>query len=424
MDAFLERLPSLPGDFWAVLVQMAPYLLLGFLAAGLLSVLIPPSAIDRHLGGRGPWPVLKAALLGVPLPLCSCSVLPVSASLRKHGASRGATTSFLVSTPQTGVDSIMVTWSLMGGVFAVFRPIAAFVSGIAAGLAVAATERRSTVGETGPGAPAACQDACCTEPHGSKVRKAARYAFVTLPAEIGPPLLVGVTVAAAVAVLLPPGLLASWLGGGGGLLAILVMMLAGIPIYVCATASVPVAAALILTQGISPGAAFAFLVTGPATNAAAIATIWRVLGARATGIYVAVIVASAIGGGLLLDQITTAAVVAHMHEHGSELIPPVLAQVSAVALLAMLAWSTIQWMRSRLHARKRLAPARQTIELSVSGMTCSHCAATIEKAVRRCAGVADVRVDVGGGRVGVAGAAMDAECIKAAITDAGYQVQP
>src|SRR5512136_424986 len=115
---------------------MAPYLLFGFLMAGILSVAISPETVERHFGGRGIRPVIKAAVFGVPLPLCSCGVIPVSASLRKHGASRGATTAFLISTPQTGVDSILVTYSLLGGVVAVFRPLAALISGIIGGALV------------------------------------------------------------------------------------------------------------------------------------------------------------------------------------------------------------------------------------------------------------------------------------------------
>ena len=123
----------LPSAIWVTLCEMAPYLLFGFLVAGLLSVLISPEIVERHLGGRGMWPVIKASLLGVPLPLCSCGVIPVAASLRRHGASRGATTAFLLSTPQTGVDSIVVTYSLMGGLFALVRPLAAFITGLAGG---------------------------------------------------------------------------------------------------------------------------------------------------------------------------------------------------------------------------------------------------------------------------------------------------
>ncbi|TFG86391.1 MAG: hypothetical protein E4H18_04430, partial [Hyphomicrobiales bacterium] len=133
----LERILAIPGDFWSVLGQMSPYLLLGFAVAGVLSLLISARTVERHLGGAGFWPVFKAALFGVPLPLCSCGVIPVGASLHRKGASRGATVAFLISTPQTGVDSIMVTFSLLGLTFAVFRPVAALISGLFGGLLVA-----------------------------------------------------------------------------------------------------------------------------------------------------------------------------------------------------------------------------------------------------------------------------------------------
>ncbi|MEI6972906.1 MAG: permease, partial [bacterium] len=119
----METAIGIALSFWVTLGQMAPYLVMGFLAAGLLSVVISPGLIERHLGGRGPWPVVKASLFGVPLPLCSCSVIPVAMSLSRHGSTKGATTAFLLSTPQTGVDSMFATYSLLGPVFAVFRPV-------------------------------------------------------------------------------------------------------------------------------------------------------------------------------------------------------------------------------------------------------------------------------------------------------------
>ena len=132
----MEILTKVIYEFWGTFSDMAPYLLFGFFIAGLLSVFVSPEKVERHLGGNGIWPVLKASVFGVPLPLCSCGVIPVATSLRRHGASRGATTAFLLSTPQTGVDSIMVTFSLLGPVFAIFRPLAAFVTGTVGGVLV------------------------------------------------------------------------------------------------------------------------------------------------------------------------------------------------------------------------------------------------------------------------------------------------
>src|SRR4030042_6228541 len=128
-----EFIVSILTDFWGTATDMSPYLLFGFLVAGILSMLVSQQLVERHLGGRGIWPVLKASLLGVPLPLCSCGVIPVSMSLNKHGAGKGSTIAFLISTPQTGVDSILVTYSLLGPVFAIFRPLAALVTGLIGG---------------------------------------------------------------------------------------------------------------------------------------------------------------------------------------------------------------------------------------------------------------------------------------------------
>lgn len=130
-------------EFWQVLGEMSPYLLFGFLVAGILSAWVPADLIERHLGGRGLWPTLKASLLGIPLPICSCGVIPVAVGLRRHGASRGATTSFLLSTPQTGVDSILVTLGMLGPLYAIYRPIAALVTGVVGGMIVDQVDQRN-----------------------------------------------------------------------------------------------------------------------------------------------------------------------------------------------------------------------------------------------------------------------------------------
>ncbi|HOF19308.1 MAG TPA: permease, partial [Phycisphaerae bacterium] len=287
----LEKLAEIAWEFWAVLSEMAPYLLFGFFVAGLLSVLISAQRVERHLGGKGFWPVLKAAAFGVPLPLCSCGVIPVSASLRRHGASKGATASFLISTPQTGVDSILVTYSLLGGVFALFRPIAALVSGVIGGMLVSLFDRGPEAREIDDIARA---QSPATVTGNNRFVEAMKYGFVTLPADIGRALLVGLIVAAAISAAVPENYFADVLPPGIG--QILILMLAGIPVYVCATASVPIAFALIGT-GVSPGAAFAFLMTGPATNAATIATIWKVMGRRTALLYLLTMAGAALAGG-------------------------------------------------------------------------------------------------------------------------------
>ncbi|MCE5267430.1 MAG: permease, partial [Planctomycetaceae bacterium] len=244
-------------ESWAVLGQMAPYLLFGFLAAGVLSVCISPEFVERHLGGRGFGPVVKAAALGVPLPLCSCGVIPVGASLRRHGASRAATTSFLLSTPQTGVDSIVITYALLGVGFAVYRPLAALATGLVGGFLVMIFAQRQGANGEQDHEPTECTESCCTGKRSSgRIRRALEYGFVTLPRDIGLPLLAGVVIAGAITALVPqPNELRPYLGGG--ILSILLMMAIGVPLYVCASASVPIAAGLIYL-GASHGAALAF----------------------------------------------------------------------------------------------------------------------------------------------------------------------
>ncbi len=284
---------------WLVILEMAPYLLFGFALAGLMSIWISPEWTERHLGGKGLGPVVKATLLGIPLPLCSCSVIPVVASMRRHGASRAAATSFLLSTPQTGVDSIAVTYALLGPIFAVFRPIAALVTGVMGGALVLVFGRANSAEAD---VPPACTDSCCSGDRTAPAwLRAAKYGFVTLPRDLAWPLLVGVAIAGAIAARFPAESLPEHLRSG--LLSILILMAAGIPLYVCATASVPIAAGLI-HLGASPGAALAFLIVGASTNPAAVTTVWKVLGRRTTVVYLVTVALSAVLCGLVLDGLS------------------------------------------------------------------------------------------------------------------------
>jgi uncharacterized membrane protein YraQ (UPF0718 family) len=309
---------------------MAPYLLFGFAAAGLLSVLVPAEKVEQHLGGRGMASTLKAALFGIPLPLCSCSVLPVAMSLRRHGSSLGATVAFLLSTPQTGVDSILVTYSVLGPVFAIFRPLAALLTGVLGGFLAERARRDAESMEGIPNGP--CTDECCAHTAGHPLVRALRYGFLTLPRDIGKPMLLGLLAAGIIAAIVPDDFFAGAIGTG--IVGILVMMLLGIPVYVCATASVPIAAALI-SKGVSPGAALAFLITGPATNAAALVTIWKVLGSRSALIYVGTAACGALACGLLLDSLFSITGISATHLH-HEMIAPWIGTASAVVLLMLL----------------------------------------------------------------------------------------
>jgi uncharacterized membrane protein YraQ (UPF0718 family) len=326
---------SIIVGFWGTIAEMSPYLLFGFFVAGILSVFVSQSLVEKHLGGRGVWPLLKASLFGIPLPLCSCGVIPVSMSLHKHGASKGSTISFLLSTPQTGADSILVTLSLLGPLFAVFRPLAALVTGIVGGSLVSAFSRTT---DDQSQVPPKCSDECCggAENH-KKIAKGLKYGFVTLPRDIGKAMLVGLVIAAVISALVPDGYFAEKLGTG--IFPMVVMMFLGIPVYVCATASVPVAAALIL-KGLTPGAALVFLMTGPATNAASFVIIWKVLGKAAAITYLITVAGCALLSGILLDYIAASVDFEIATRHGW-MLPPIIKYVSAVVLLVVLAFAIL-----------------------------------------------------------------------------------
>ena len=320
-------------DFWATLAEMSPYLLFGFFVAGILSVVISPQVVERHLGGGGLLPLVKASLFGVPLPLCSCGVIPVAMSLHKHGAGKGAAIAFLLSTPQTGVDSIFVTLSLLGPIFAIFRPLAAFITGIVGGVLVDIFDKDEKLEKVSQAEPP--KDKCCVEHRskGKKIVSGLKYGFITLPNDIGKAMLVGLLIAAAISALVPDGYFAEHLGTG--IFAMVVMMLLGIPVYVCATASVPVAAALIL-KGLTPGAAIVFLMTGPATNAASFVTIIKTMGYRAAIAYIVSVGVCALLSGIILDYIIAGSGFEVVIGSG-QMLPDSVKYISAVILLIILA---------------------------------------------------------------------------------------
>ena len=330
----VEFLRTIGLDFWGTLSEMSPYLLFGFGVAGVLSVWVNADVVQRHLGGMGFWQVFKASLFGVPLPLCSCGVIPVSMSLHKHGASKGATVSFLLSTPQTGADSILVTYSLMGPIFAIFRPLAAFITGVFGGCLINAVENHDP--QTPLEAKKECTDTCCSgEKKKSRLIRAFKHGFITLPSDIGRSMLIGLFIAALIAAMVPENYFADKLTGGGNhILSMLIMMVVGIPIYVCATASVPIAVQLIAI-GLSPGTAFVFLMTGPATNAATLATLSSQVGKRAAAIFLLTVIISSLAGGLILDAVFAGDITQITHAHGF-MLPEWFKAICAVVLLAVL----------------------------------------------------------------------------------------
>ncbi|MEJ1435703.1 MAG: SO_0444 family Cu/Zn efflux transporter [Candidatus Sedimenticola sp. (ex Thyasira tokunagai)] len=298
----------------ALALDSAPWLLFGLLAAGLIRAWLPMDLVGRSLGGSGFGPVVRAALIGAPLPLCSCSTLPAAFSLRRSGASRASTTSFLIATPETGVDSVALSWVLLGPFLAVIRPLAAIVSAITAGLMVGFTETDESPNGTTETIPvSSCNSAgecgCAKTDEGEskpsgwveRTFEGIGYAFTDLLDDLSLWLLVGILVAGLVVTLAPPDLLTEW---GSGLAAMLLIMLISVPMYVCATASTPLALAM-LYAGVSPGTVLVFLLAGPATNFAGLVLVKRELGKSALFAYLAGICGASLLLGLLLDGAVT-----------------------------------------------------------------------------------------------------------------------
>lgn len=333
------------GESAEILADSAPYLLFGFLAAGLLHGVFSSETVARHLGRGRLGPVVKAALFGVPLPLCSCGVLPAALGLRKQGASKGATVSFLVSTPETGVDSIALTYALMDPVMTVFRPLAAFVSAVLAGTVENLFGRADPL-PAAPAPPCGCAEHAVPPgaPWRQRVRQGMRYAFGDLLGDLAPWLAVGFLLAGAISAAVPEHLLGEYLGGG--IAPMLVMLAVGVPLYLCATASTPIAAALML-KGLSPGAALVFLLAGPATNLASLTALSATLGVRTTARYLASICAGALAMGLLLDAVypALAPAVRGAGAAAAEVFPPAVGWVAAALLVGLAVWPHLPWRR-------------------------------------------------------------------------------
>lgn len=420
----MNLLKNIPLETWNTLTVMAPYLLFGFLVAGLLSVFVSTRTVERHLGGKGVfWQSLKAALFGVPLPLCSCGVIPVTASLRTRGANRASSISFLISTPQTGVDSIMVTLGMLGPVFAIIRPATAFLSGLVGGAVTGLLVPESAVlsrpEENRGDVIGQCDDGCGEKHSGGRIRHAFRHAFAILPRDIGKPLLIGIAIAGLISALVPPNALQAYLGRG--IHPMLVMMLVGIPVYVCATASVPVAAALI-GAGVSPGAALVFLITGPATNAATVTTIWKLMGRRTTLIYLATVAVSALTAGLLVDHYVPHDTVGILiqHEHAAGYMAYVQA-VSAVALLGVILASFRRPRVCEQPGEKEGALMEKTV-IRIKGMHCQGCDNAVTQALSGLAGVDTVTVSLDDETAAVGGTNLEEGPLKKKIEELGYTV--
>lgn len=398
-----------------MLGEMAPYILLGFLVAGIMHAFVPAGTMNRHLAGRGLGPVVKAAMIGVPLPLCSCGVLPAAVAMRRGGASRAASASFLIATPQTGADSIAATYSLLGPAFAIIRPVAALATALAGGCAVGVAEQpcadvsvtaEVTANGPRPGFARRCADAL-------------RYGFVDLVSSIGGWLVAGLVIAALITVYVPADFFAVL--GEHPFLAMLAVLVVSVPMYVCATGSIPIAMSLML-KGLSPGTAFVMLMAGPAANFASFTLISREMGRKSAVIYLASIIVGAIVFGIAIDYLMPARwfMPGVMYEsgHGACMhIGPVQA-VSAALLAVLLVYS---FVKRKFQNHKLLTD--MTYMYEVQGMNCPHCQASVAKAISAVSGVESVDVNLKEGSAAVTGA-HDVQAVVAAVRAAGFDASP
>lgn len=437
-------------DIWALLCEMSPYLLLGFLLAGLMHEFIPNRIYSEYLSKNNFRSVFLAALFGVPLPLCSCGVIPTAMGLRREGGSRGATVAFLISTPQTGVDSIIATYSLMGLPFAVIRPVVAFLTALFGGTMVNAfdgakekeqrgkdlsnaPENREQMLEAESGANSSCTTCGTLHSPLHRIGNVMNYAFVEMMEDIGKWLVIGLVVAGLITTLVPD----AWFSvfKDNSLLSILLVLAISIPMYVCATGSIPIAVALMM-KGLTPGAALVLLMAGPACNVASLLVIRKVLGRRTQLIYLTAIILGAIAFGLGIDYLlprqwfTSSLLMQNGCCHEEHI--GWFSILCTIALLLMLAHALLfhhdhhhhhdcEECATAYEEGSDLSEGGERQVFHIQGMNCNHCASNVERAIRSVAGVTDVSVSLTENSALVSGQ-FDAAAIKAAIESIGYEV--
>ena len=412
-DETMPLIQQYLSETWALIAEMGPYLLLGFLVAGLLHRWFRQEWIEQRLGSPGWKSTAFASLIGVPMPLCSCGVIPVTASLRAKGASKGAATSFLTSTPQTGIDSILVTYGMLGPLFAIYRVVTAFLSGFVIGSAVEKFGRKDEH----------------FEEHAEKEnrdriptwKQSAQYGFLTLPGDIAGSLTIGFLLAGLISAMAPDNLLANLPGGVYS--SILLTTLIATPFYICSTGSIPLALALI-ESGLPVSAALVLLIAGPATNIATITTMRTTLGNRETFIYVSSIVVFSWVAALFFHEFldTGEFQVGHHHLHGLTL----WSHLSGAVLIAMLAFGYWKMIHSGKLMHESEEPKHREQELAtltIRGMSCSHCRYSAVEGLKSLPFASRVDVDLKSGRALIGGSDIDSNVVSNKLESLGFTAE-
>ena len=435
---FIKELAYLTGE-------MGIYLLLGFLIAGIIHAFLPEGFVSRHVGERGFVSSFKSALFGVPLPLCSCGVVPTALSLKKSGASNGAVVSFLISTPQTGMDSIAATYSLLGSFFAFFRVVVAFITGIIGGFitdifvkdeGVADVENKSfevSCGCDSEKSECSVEDNCgCDSENNNadyslmeRVKGVFKYGFGELLESIAKWLVLGLIIGALISVIVPDNFFSLYLSNR--FLTYLVILAISVPVYICATGSIPIAASLIL-KGVSPGAGFVFLMAGPATNSVTFTVLYKTIGKKATLIYLITIVSGAIVGGLIIDffffELTVKQLIAN-HSVSSMSVTKILGGI----IFALLLLKALIPKRNENFGCKAEVKDKEKVDkdiekkvFKVNGMTCNHCKMNVSKIVSEIKGVKNYSINLETAELSIEGE-FDFELLKRSLEKSGYSIE-
>ena len=395
------------NEIWNLINEMSPYLLLGFGFAGILHAFVPARIYRRYLGKADFRSVLWAALIGVPLPLCSCGVIPTAIGLRNEKASKGAIASFLIATPQTGIDSILATFSLMGLGFAIIRPVAALVTGVCGGLLVNRLVSEDDIMEE--------SISSCQLESGNRFWRVLKYGYYDIIRDIGLRLLIGLIVAALIQVAVPDEFFLSF--GSQPLLQMLVILIIAIPMYICSSGSIPVAAALIM-KGLSPGAALVMLMAGPAVNLASILVVHKAMGRRFTWIYLMTIVVFAVIFGMLINATGWDFSVASRDACCmTSALPSPFKMICATVLTLLILFALMMKLFSKFTTKKPLDP--DVMVYRVEDMHCSHCEAAVVRAVENVPGVEKAKASASANTLTIKGPATE-EAIRSAVEGIGY----
>lgn len=406
--------------------EMSPYLLLGFLFAGILHVVVPANYYHKFLSKPNFRSVINAAILGIPLPLCSCGVIPTAMSLKKEGASNGATTSFLIATPQTGIDSILATFGLMGAPFAIVRPIAALVTALFGGSVANIFDKRngnnskSKINEN---------NSCCNTKNDNKTNKIYRifhYAFVEMLRNIGKWLIIGIVLAGVITIIVPDDIFVYF--KDNTFTSMLLVLCISIPMYLCATGSIPIAVALI-AKGLTPGAGLVLLMAGPVCNMASILVVKKVLGTKSLLIYIASIVFGAIGFGYLIDFLHFGGFVDFTSGNQIQNMNACCVQQDSwfawsctISLFLLLINALVLPRIFRKKRNNKNLNIMNAKTYYVDGMSCNHCRLSAEKALQEVKGVTSANVILETKEVIIEGNACE-EDLREAVESIGFSLR-